>query len=49
MKRQPKNKKPYRKPRLRVYGDIRTLTAAKRGRLSDGRGKPATRASGFPA
>jgi hypothetical protein len=41
-----KAKKPYRKPKLAVHGDIRRLTKAKGGTKSDGSGKPATRTSG---
>ncbi len=39
-------KKPYRPPRLKVYGDLRRLTMAKGGSANDGGGKPRTRASG---
>jgi hypothetical protein len=47
--RQPRKlKKPYRKPRLVVHGDVRKLTGAKAGTKSDGSGKPATRVSGQP-
>jgi len=46
MKRQASRKKPYRKPRLKVHGDIRALTAAKAGSRGDGAGKPRTRLSG---
>jgi hypothetical protein len=46
MKRQPRPKKVYRKPTLKVHGDMRGLTAAKRGRNADGAGKPRTRLSG---
>jgi len=49
MKRQPRPKKPYRKPRLKVHGDIRALTAAKAGTGNDGGGKPRTKLSGAPA
>jgi hypothetical protein len=45
----PKGKKPYRKPRLAVHGDIRDLTQSKGSNKSDGSGKPATKASGGPA
>jgi hypothetical protein len=31
MKRQQKDKKTYRKPALRVHGDVRALTRAKAG------------------
>jgi hypothetical protein len=31
-------KKPYRSPRLVVYGDLRRLTMAKGGKRSDGLG-----------
>lgn len=36
-------KKPYRAPRLAVYGDLRTITKAKGGTGEDGGGKPATK------
>ena len=49
MKRQRKPKKPYRKPKLKVHGDIRALTGAKAGTKNDGAGKPSTRVSGGPA
>ena len=49
MKRERKAKKPYRKPRLKVHGDIRALTAAKAGTSADGAGKPRTRLSGGAA
>lgn len=42
-------KKPYRSPRLVVYGDLRRLTlmpAQKRGTSSDGGGIPKTKLSG---
>ncbi len=35
-------KKPYRPPRLLVYGDLRSLTTAKGGTKGDG-GMPKTR------
>ena len=39
--------KPYRRPTLAVYGDLRTLTRAKKGKKSDGGGgKPNTFVSG---
>ena len=46
MKRQPRPKKPYRKPQLKVHGDIRALTGAKAGSANDGAGKPRTKVSG---
>lgn len=46
MKRQPKSKKPYRKPTLKVHGDIRALTGAKAGTKNDGPGKPRTKLTG---
>lgn len=46
MRRQASRKKPYRKPRLKVHGDIRALTAKKAGRRADGAGKPRTRLFG---
>lgn len=39
-------KKPYRSPRLVVYGDVRRLTMAKGGGAADGSGKPRTKLSG---
>ena len=48
MKHPRKRKKPYRKPRLVVHGDVRTLTGSKAGAKSDGSGKPATRVTGQP-
>lgn len=42
---QPK-KKPYRPPRLVVYGDLRRLTMAKGGTSADGGGKAKTKLSG---
>lgn len=44
-----RKKRPYRPPRLVVYGDLRRLTMAKKGTRLDGAGKPRTRLSGFPA
>jgi hypothetical protein len=50
MKRQPRPKKAYRKPLLKVHGDMRALTMAKKGRFSDGAGKPRTKTlTGWPA
>jgi hypothetical protein len=46
MKRPPRRRKPYRKPRLKIHGDIRSLTGAKAGSKTDGAGKPRTRLSG---
>ncbi len=46
MKPPARPKKPYRKPRLKVHGDIRALTAAKAGTKADGAGKPSTKVSG---
>lgn len=47
--KQPRTpKKPYRKPRLMVHGDLRKLTASKAGTKNDGAGKPATRVTGQP-
>ena len=43
MKRRPGPKKAYRKPALKVHGDMRALTKAKKGRYNDGAGKPRTR------
>ncbi len=42
-------KKPYRGPRLAVYGELRSLTMAKGGGAQDGAGKPKTKAAGPPA
>lgn len=42
----PVPKQPYRAPRLIVYGTMQSLTAVKRGTMSDGSMKPATRLSG---
>ncbi len=39
-------RKPYRSPRLTVYGDLRRLTMVKGGSANDGGGKPRTRLSG---
>jgi len=36
-------KKPYTRPRLTVYGDLRKITAGKGGSLGDGRNVPATK------
>lgn len=36
-------KKPYRAPRLTVYGDLRTITKAKGGTSADGTGEPKTK------
>jgi hypothetical protein len=44
-----KGKKPYRQPRLVIYGDVRRLTAVKFGMMADGAGKPSTRMSGSNA
>ncbi len=49
MKPHPRPKKPYRKPRLKVHGDVRALTGAKAGTANDGAGKPRTKVSGPPA
>ena len=46
MKRSARRKKAYRKPRLKVHGDIRALTGAKAGTKTDGPGKPRTKLSG---
>ncbi|MBI4014060.1 MAG: lasso RiPP family leader peptide-containing protein [Candidatus Rokubacteria bacterium] len=37
-------KKPYRTPRVTVYGDLRRLTLAKPGSKNDGAGRPRTKA-----
>lgn len=42
-------KKPYRPPRLTVYGDLRRLTMVKGGSANDGGGKPRTKLSGANA
>lgn len=39
-------KKPYRPPRLTVYGDLRRLTKGKGGNRSDGGGFPKTKTTG---
>lgn len=36
-------KKPYRAPRLTVYGDLRTITKTKGGTFGDGTGAPKTK------
>jgi len=41
--RRPPQKKPYRLPRLKVYGTLRRLTMAKRGIAADGGGAPKTK------
>lgn len=41
-----KKRKPYRPPRLSVYGDLRRLTAAKGGTRNDGGGKPKSKTTG---
>ena len=46
MKRTARPKKAYRKPRLKVHGDLRALTRAKAGNRTDGAGKPRTKLSG---
>ena len=53
MREKPKNanqdraavsgKKPYRAPRLTVYGDLQTITKAKGGTGADGATAPATK------
>jgi hypothetical protein len=40
--RKDASKKPYRKPRLTVYGDLREITL-KGGNRGDGGGKPKTK------
>lgn len=42
-------KKPYRSPRLVVYGDIRRLTLTKGSTNADGAGKPRTKLGGTNA
>ena len=49
MKRTRTAKKPYRKPRLQVHGDLRKLTGSKAGSAGDGSGKPHTKVTGAPA
>ena len=39
----PAGKKPYRAPKLTVYGDLRTITKAKGGTTNDGGGNPPTK------
>lgn len=41
------NRKPYRVPELTVHGDLSGLTRSKKGKTSDGAGKPKTRVSIF--
>ena len=41
-------KKPYRKPELRVHGDIRDIALAKGSHSNDGTGKPSTKAPTGP-
>ncbi len=41
--RRPPQKKLYRPPRLKVYGNLRRLTMAKHGIGADGGGVPKTR------
>ena len=42
-------KKPYRKPALKVHGDVRSLTRVKgAGHQDGGGGKPATKAQSSP-
>ena len=36
-------RKPYRAPRLVVYGDLRRITMAKGGSANDGGGNPKTK------
>jgi hypothetical protein len=36
-------KQPYRAPKLRIHGDLQTLTQSKAGCMADGSSKPATR------
>jgi hypothetical protein len=38
-------KRPYRTPRLRIYGDLKSLTKMKGGNRMDG-GNPKTRTAG---
>lgn len=48
MKRESRDpRKPYRSPKLAVYGDLRVLTKTKKGKKNDGGGgKPNTRMNG---
>ena len=55
MKKRPKHtqpkrgsKKPYSTPALTVHGNLRSLTAAKKGNRSDGAGVPKTKTTSFP-
>jgi len=41
------DRKPYHVPQLAVHGDVGALTQAKKGKTSDGAGKPKTRMSIF--
>ena len=49
MKSPRQRKRPYRKPRLKVHGDLRKLTGSKAGSAGDGSGKPHTKVTGAPA
>jgi hypothetical protein len=41
-------KRPYRAPKLKRHGDLRTLTQAKGGDRGDGNGVPKTRTTTGP-
>jgi hypothetical protein len=41
-------KKKYRKPQLRIHGDIRAITKAKAGTRTDGTGLPKTKTTAGP-
>ncbi len=45
-KARPRAKGAYQAPALKVYGDLKSTTLAKKGASWDGGGKPRTRASG---
>lgn len=43
---EPRKKKPYTPPRLKRYGDLRTITRGNVSRKNEGAGLPKTKASG---
>ncbi len=43
---EPRRKKPYTPPRLKRYGDLRTLTGGNRARKNEGAGLPKTKSTG---
>jgi len=44
--RRPAKRRPYSTPTLKIHGDIRTITMAKKGTKNDGARKPRTKLSG---